>query len=229
MPKISLLTVTHNRPDFWPWLAYNVNRLEWPGELEWVVVGSGPEDGGLMAEVEGVTRYIDAPGANIPEKRNLAMAEATGDFVAWIDDDDWQHPQRLTILHDLLTEAGAAGSTFVWFVDVARQRHQVRRFRLKRPLFNSLLVRSDVATAVPFDTGVAQGSDIEWTKRVLAAGSAVYRPPLTFLLCHNANIGNRRTRRQFNRPLDDIRQMIGREAWGRTGMELTALRKRLGL
>jgi glycosyltransferase involved in cell wall biosynthesis len=36
-------------------------------------------------------------GLTIGEKRNIAVAHCTGEFVATWDDDDWSHPERLAV------------------------------------------------------------------------------------------------------------------------------------
>lgn len=75
--------------------------------LELIVVA---ED--LMPFPEASSKFVRcAPGLTIGEKRNIAVAHASGDYVATWDDDDWSHPDRLAVQVAALEahpEAGAA-------------------------------------------------------------------------------------------------------------------------
>lgn len=89
----SCLCVTESRAAFAEWLIWNFDKQDY-AERELVVVDSSP--GGSVYEGLPKVRVVRAPpGTNVPAKRNLALDAARGGFVAWFDDDDWQHPRRL--------------------------------------------------------------------------------------------------------------------------------------
>lgn len=100
LPLVSVVVTTY-RPD--PWLATAVRALldqTWP-RLEVVVVddASGPE------HVDGVTRLASlVPGARVVVResnggaylaRNDGVAATTGEYVCFLDADDWIHPERV--------------------------------------------------------------------------------------------------------------------------------------
>ena len=67
---------------------------------ELVIIDDGQEDyAPVLADVPaGELRYIKlepAPGQVLGTLRNRSLEEATGDFMAQWDDDDWYHPERI--------------------------------------------------------------------------------------------------------------------------------------
>lgn len=224
MTKISVLCVTHERPEFMPWLLWNYGRLA-NKETELVIVDSSEEP---FARKQKGVRVIAAPGANVPEKRNMAMDAAKGELITWLDDDDWRHPDSLKILAQLIDEdVPLAGGRRAWFMDL--QTTAVRRFtERRRLLFACLLVKADMARAYRFDETKERGSDVDWYYRLTDAQPFRFTSePMSIFLCHDRNIGNTAEKQRFNRPVDDVRSAISKAAWGKTGHELMALRKRL--
>lgn len=223
--KISILTVTENRPEFMPWLLWNFERQNWP-DKELIIVDSGAGPVEVFAHKHPIA-VIHAPGANVPEKRNIALQAATGDAITWLDDDDWRHPDSLPILAAGLDgKTAVSGGRWAWFLELATGR--VRRFNNRRAVnFACLLAETAVAQEVRFDERLTRGSDVAWMDAILRHPYASTLAPLSMFLCHDRNLGNTAVNHRFNRDIDDAKSIIGREAWGRTGMELTALRGRL--
>ncbi|WP_435202958.1 glycosyltransferase family 2 protein [Janibacter sp. GS2] len=100
LPVVSVI-VTAFRPG--PWLVTAIRALReqtWP-HLEVVVVddASGPEHSEEIARIAAlhpdarvVVRRVNG-GAY--RARNLGIAESTGDYLAFLDADDWSHPERI--------------------------------------------------------------------------------------------------------------------------------------
>ncbi len=118
-PLVSCLCVTEGRRAFMPWLLWCFDRQTWP-RRELVIVDSSLEPFQVAGRDD--LRVVTAPpGSGVASKRNLALREAAGDFIAWFDDDDWQHPDRLAWLVEALHDgAPYTGSSRGWFVDLAR-------------------------------------------------------------------------------------------------------------
>jgi hypothetical protein len=170
------------------------------------------------------------PGTSIARKRNLAVEAAAGSVVTWFDDDDWQHPWKLSLLVAALGEDGVvAGSRRAWFIDLERGRarpHEADR----SVIFNGLGVRRAALEGVRFDERPARASDTGWAASVRrrARGEAAVVPDvLSCWLCHTANISNPATRYVFSHSLADVATDVGAAAWGDTGNELVRLRERL--
>lgn len=225
--KIAALTITHERPAFMPWLLWNFEKQTHEDKHLIVVDSSQPP----LTTKRGDVTVVYTDNNNVAYKRNLAMQAARDggfDAIAWFDDDDWSHPERLAYNAQMLIdhpEAVMAGTQWAWFVDVFSQR--IRRFcDRKRPLFTGSLYRLD---GLPlFDETIARGSDTDWINRIEGQVIGTFEP-LIFMLCHDKNMGNTTAAHgaTFNRGLDDVLDMVGRRDYGRTLGNLNELRRRL--
>ena len=105
----SCLCVTEDRPDFREWLLWNYRKQDHP-HRELVVVDSS--DPPLRWPDEAGLRVVRCDhGTPIPVKRNLAMRHAVGEAITWFDDDDWQHPRKLSLLAAALVGSTIAGNS----------------------------------------------------------------------------------------------------------------------
>lgn len=227
---VSCLCVTEDRAAFMPWLLWGYERQTWL-HRELLVVDSSAEP--YRSERDDVRVVAVASGTSVPEKRNRALREARGELVAWFDDDDWQHPQRLQRLCNSLTEGVPyVGGTRSWFLDVLAG--SCRRYDGRGSLiFNTALFRRNVATSVSFDVRRQRASDTPWLRELRARHPSgpllLADDALTFWLCHDRNISNPRQRRHFDTPLARLRDSVGAAAWGETEQQLELLRSRLAL
>jgi len=123
--KISYLTPTRNRPEFMEWLAYVYNAQTWP-DKELVVVDDSDDYNeshdilaGLVSENE--LKWIGVHPDNkdrpwcIGRMRNDLLRNATGDWITWLDDDDWRAPQLAEHMmsHAQLTGPNGKPTSFI--------------------------------------------------------------------------------------------------------------------
>jgi glycosyltransferase involved in cell wall biosynthesis len=222
---VSCLCVTEAREPFHPWLLWNYEKQDYPFR-ELVVVDSSPREGRWPAGVE-VVRC--APGTTVGRKRNLAVEAAHGDVLAFFDDDDWQHPRRLSLLVCAL--AGGiriAGAKRSWFVDLARGRARAHAAQ-RGVIFNGLGVRRSALAGVRFDEDRPRAADTAWMSAVARESRCDPAPLgdlLSFWLCHTANVSNQVSRYVFSHSLDAVRADAGPGSWGHTDGELARLRDR---
>jgi glycosyltransferase involved in cell wall biosynthesis len=227
---VSCLCVTEDREAFMPWLLWGFRRQTWT-DRELVIV-SGSDVPASVREAEGVRIVSVARGMSVPAKRNVALEHARGDIVAWFDDDDWQHPDRLTrIVAALDGGANVAGVAAGWFVDLHGERCCKYRGG-NRVVFNGAGFRTEVARAVQFDIRKRRASDTGWLRTISngqrRATSVLPGDDAFFWLCHASNISNPASRRRFTAPIESLRSHLG-EAWGDTDAQLQRLREEIGV
>ncbi|HVV52832.1 MAG TPA: glycosyltransferase family A protein, partial [Polyangia bacterium] len=222
---VSCLCVTEGRPSFMPWLLWGYDRQTWR-ERELIVVDSSPTP--FRSDRPDVRVIAAPPGTNVPTKRNQALAAATGALVAWFDDDDWQHPQRLELLARALSDdprAGFAGGTRSFFVDL--HADACRSYEgYGTIIFNGAGFRREAAQAVAFNEAQRRASDTGWMQALTARGGHRVIAPqvLTAWLSHEQNISNDRRRWRFPLPLSALREAVGAATWADTDERLAALR-----
>jgi glycosyltransferase involved in cell wall biosynthesis len=225
---MSCLCVTEDRPAFLPWLAWNYRKQDYAAR-ELIVVDSSSRASTALDD-PSVTVLHCPPRTNVASKRNLAVEAARGTFITWFDDDDWQHPRKLSILAGALEEGGVlAGPRQSWFVDLRRGR--ARRYDAHgNVIFNGLAVRRDALDGVRFDEQRARASDTAWVSSVCrrnGCAPGVVPQILSWWLCHGANISNPATRYVFTHTLADVGLAVGEADWADTDEELARLRSRL--
>lgn len=221
--EVSCLCVTQDRPEFWPWLWWNFDKQDHRSR-ELIVVDSSPVP---VRSDDPRVRVVPAPpGTSVAAKRNLALQEARGLIMTWFDDDDWQHPRRLSIIADRMADGGRlVGSTGSWFVDPVR--------RLARPyqaqldvIFNGLGADLAEARALRFDETKLRAADTAWVRelsRRVGPSVGVVTEVLSWWLCHRRNLSNPVTKYAFGSPLARVRELIGTADWADTDEQLLAL------
>ena len=94
--RVSVIVPTCNRPALLAEALASIRALEGPDLALEIIVG---DNGGLPETVEAVQTYgarhvlVDRPGAGAA--RNVALQAATGEYVAFLDDDDLWTPGHL--------------------------------------------------------------------------------------------------------------------------------------
>jgi glycosyltransferase involved in cell wall biosynthesis len=229
-PLVSCLCITENRAAFMPWLLWGYDRQRW-SRRELVIVDSSPAPF-AMEDRNDVRVVTLPPGMGVAAKRNRALREAGGELIAWFDDDDWQHPDRLSLLVEALDNGAIyAGARQGWFVDLATRRCAAYRGFKGRVIFNSAGFRRAAVAGIRFPETVQSASDTPWMAAVMArhpAGSvSLPRQDLFFWLCHESNLSNPARRRSFEEPLSRFKTLCGVHAWGDTDEALDALQARL--
>lgn len=97
MPQlVSCLMPTRNRADF-ALQAIRLFQMQDYEPRELIIVDDGEDGLAELVPDDPRVRYIRSPrGESIGAKRNLACAQAKGDFLVQWDDDDWYAPGRLS-------------------------------------------------------------------------------------------------------------------------------------
>jgi hypothetical protein len=162
----------------------------------------------------------------------LAIKETRGEIITWFDDDDWQHPEKLSwIVEALQCDALYAGCCCAWFVDLIGSTCIRYRGWRERILFNSAGFRREAVLPISFAENLRKGSDTVWMRDLAARhyskAAIIERDDLFFWLCHQRNLSNPAKIKRFPERLEVLKDRIGADAWGDTDDALNALKTRL--
>jgi len=117
MEHITVCICTFKRPQLLHRLLSELEKQETEGLFTWsvVVVDNDPEESGRGAVSEFAKRssmqivYTPEPQRNIALARNRAVANAHGDFVGFVDDDEYPVPNWLCSLFKTCKASSAGG------------------------------------------------------------------------------------------------------------------------
>lgn len=205
-PTVSVVMPTNRRSEYLAEAVSSVRAQSVPAS-EIILVDDGSPEPGLadIAHDLGVT-YIRQPPRGISAARNAGVAAARGDWIAFLDDDDVWHPDRLAAqLAALAARQDAIASyTGGWYMDAEGRRFgagwsaphstslAMLRGEVPFPRITTVLVRRDAAIANGgFRTDFEPTEDNEWMLRLLTLGEfAAADQALVGYRRHSANVTN---------------------------------------
>lgn len=98
--------------------------------FEVVFVDDGSEDGTAEIATSFPVRYLHQPNKGLPAARNAGLAEAKGDLIAFLDDDDLLPPTKLRIQSQYLLEHPEAGCVLgrqEWIIEDGVELPELKR------------------------------------------------------------------------------------------------------
>jgi len=110
-PAISVIMLTYNRENLVSRAIESV-LAQMFRDFEFIIVDNGSSDhSGVIADdyavKDGRVRVIHRTRGNIGSGRNTGLDAAKGEYIAFIDDDDWCEPDYLEFLYHLAEENDA--------------------------------------------------------------------------------------------------------------------------
>lgn len=239
--KLSILVpTTASRRAFWPWLGWNIQKQQ---GLDWASteVVFACEDASVVLSTPGiVSRCVTVPAAaTIGAKRNELLEAASGEYIAWFDDDDWHHPSRLAAALRVLEQPQLDGvmDTHRHYLKIAGEQ---RELRLQRDQDEgaaiSFVGRRLAARGERFHEFRLFGEDTRWALGLVYNGDAVIkttdelvRGPSFAGLYHGQNTTSKiLSRWRWKLPWGQLAAEVGPEAWGDTDTQVRQLKERLG-
>ena len=93
LPPISIVTLMHNRPEFFDLACHNLMITDYPKtKIEWIIVDDSDVESEQVKKVAAATTlkivYLHIPKTPVAAKRNMGVAKATADIILMMDDDD---------------------------------------------------------------------------------------------------------------------------------------------
>ena len=107
-PRVSVVVCVYNAESTLRDTLDGLGRLDYPN-FETIVIDDGSTDGTAAIAAEFPVRLIRTENRGLSAARNLGLAEATGQIVAYIDGDAWPDPDWLTYLAHSFTQGGWVG------------------------------------------------------------------------------------------------------------------------
>ena len=126
-PLVSICTPTHNRSQFLPLLKNCIATQDYPLErIQWVIVDDSTDNSkpqfNLGNEAFDIKYQRVKEKMNLGAKRNLSHRLCDGEFIVYMDDDDYYFPSRVShSVRRLLAEKGeiaGASSLFIYFTHI---------------------------------------------------------------------------------------------------------------
>jgi glycosyltransferase involved in cell wall biosynthesis len=173
--------------------------------LEIIVADDDSTDGsaGVVAGYSDPVRYVRQRNRGPAAARNLGLQAARGEFVAFLDQDDLWHPEKLTrqmVRFQERPELDLCVAHLALFWVTALQEEEIRfqDHRIARPLpgyiTGTLLARIDCFRKVGlFNPGLRYGDAMEWFIRAAEKGAILelLSDVLLYHRMHRSNLSRR--------------------------------------
>lgn len=111
MPMISVIVPVYRAEAFLRKCTDSILRQSHQ-DLELLLIDDGSPDGSgalcdAIAAEDSRVRVFHKPNGGVSSARNLGLGEARGEYIAFVDSDDYLEPQALALLLTALRESGA--------------------------------------------------------------------------------------------------------------------------
>jgi hypothetical protein len=208
-PKVGIVTVTRNRPEWFFNMVQNITTQQWPiSRMEWIIVDDSDSEKRVQNLVYDLEKRVPAltikyvmmkSGATIGEKRNRAVEEASEDTTHFVmmDDDDHYPASSVAVRMSWLRRAPIVYCATIPMYDICRYISAMNvppmdQGPCARISEATLAFTRDAWVAQPFlATSVAEGMGFLYGRE----GESVEIPPSGVIVSfiHKANSTSRRT------------------------------------
>jgi len=205
---VSIITPTCNRRKFLPWLIDNIKQQTYPREyMEWVVYDDGTDSIRDVLEPHMATlkiRYIrEETKANIGVKRNRLHAEAQGDILVTMDDDDYYPPERVAhaVRKLLTTKVEICGSSrnHMLFTD-DKSIWEVGPYAPYHATFGTMAFKKSYTLTHSCDESVTFAEELSFTNRYSSPLAQLDPMKTMLVICHSQNTFNKDKLRKEGSP-----------------------------
>ncbi|MGQ0620476.1 MAG: glycosyltransferase family 2 protein [Panacagrimonas sp.] len=189
-PRVSVVIPTHNRLEMMQ-RALASALAQTVTDIEVIVVDDGSSDGTaawLAAQTEPRLRFMrHDPARRAPAARNAGTLLAAGEWIAYLDDDDVWYPHKLE--RQLALTENAIGVISSFRFAGSGGGHRILRGRRLGPEHlrkgspcgcSGIMVRADIARAVPYDESLRISQDWDLLMRLLDRGTVNLCPEILY-------------------------------------------------
>jgi glycosyltransferase involved in cell wall biosynthesis len=182
-PSVSVVIATYNRSSLLIRAIESVLKQTYK-DFEIIVIDDGSTDQTreVVAAYSGRVAYFYQDNAGLSAVRNRGIQEAKGRWIAWLDDDDQWHPNKLSIQVDKIKQLPEPG--FLW-CNGMRGGTSVRNPADPSGFVESMgviycqpsswLMSCDIFKKIGgFDTSYKSGMDIAFVRKARMNGIQIY-------------------------------------------------------
>lgn len=132
MKKVSVIIAVYNVESYLKKCIDSVIHQTYP-QIEIIAVNDGSTDNSLdllreITKSNSKIIILDKPNGGLADARNAGMKVATGDYIAFLDGDDYYHIDYLssvvTVLEKDETDLVCSNYTYCWLEDIERQEEK---------------------------------------------------------------------------------------------------------
>jgi glycosyltransferase involved in cell wall biosynthesis len=157
VPFVSVCTPTFNRRPFIPMIIKCFLQQDYPlDRVEWIIIDDGTDKiGDLVDGLPQVKYFSYDEKMPLGKKRNLMHEKSSGDFIVYMDDDDYYPPTRISHAIDMLKKnpgALCAGSSemYIYFKHI-RKMYQFGPYGPNHSTAASFAFRRELLTITSYD------------------------------------------------------------------------------
>lgn len=156
-PLVSVILTTYDRPH-WLEEALRSALAQTHQPLEVIVVSDGPltEEAHRLERLYPKVRWLERPHGGAGAARNTGIATSTGEFIQFLDDDDWLEPEAVALKVNCYTDHPEIGCVYsdIYLADEDGRVLGTHFDGWKRPLptgdiYNALLQRNIILVNSP--------------------------------------------------------------------------------
>ena len=209
-PLVSIVTVTKGRKRFFPTLVNTIRSQDIGIEnLEWIIVDEGNDP--VFDHVAGlpfVKYFHQEEFPTLGSKRNFSNTLASGEHIAYFDDDNYAFPDRLRVSVQALRANPAAeivGASEMYVFDrELKQAYVCGPFAPNHATLGSWCFRRSLLNNTSFDDHVNSGEEVAFTWGWSVPIAQIDKSSANICFDHGTNTVSKRHLREGARDFSDL-------------------------
>jgi hypothetical protein len=212
MPFVSICTPTFNRRPFIPYMIKCFEHQDYPKDrMEWIIIDDGTDKiGDLVKHIPQVKYYSIDKKLLLGNKRNLMHEKTKGEFIVYMDDDDYYPPNRVSHAVETLQKnpnALCAGSSeiYIYFKHIQKM-YQFGPYGPNHSTAGTFAFRRRLLNITRYDDNAALAEEKSFLKNYTIPFAQLEPLKTILVFSHEHNTFDKR------RLLDNINPLVVRES-----------------
>jgi glycosyltransferase involved in cell wall biosynthesis len=213
-PLVSIVTVTKDRRRFFPTLVHTIKSQDIGIEnVEWIIVDEGRDPiFDQVSDLRFVKYYYQDKFTTLGRKRNFSNALASGEYVAYFDDDNYAFPNRLSasveaLRADPAVEIVGTSEMYVFDRDL-NQAYVCGPFGHNHATLGTWCFRRSLLNHTNFDDQANSGEEFAFTWGWSVPIGQIDKSSANMCFEHGGNTVSKRHLREGARDFCDLRDLL---------------------